>query len=1366
MTRVDALQPIVTSYVPGRVVLARLHAGGPQSRPDVDPFSAAVLMADISGFTKLSETLSIQGSAGIEQLTRVLNGYFGQLVEVVRQWGGDVISFAGDAMLAVWTESPERVDEDVLRAAQCALAIHARLAGFVAPFGAQLRLRLSVGAGTVRLNLLGGVGGDWIVFPMGQPVVDAATANTRAEPGQLVLAPSAATLVEGKIQGTSLDTVGFRVDAVRAPGVVPAIDPAAAIPSALEASLLPYLPVSVRGRLAAGQESWLSELRRVSVIFVNLAGMNHTLSLDQAEAVVQTLQSTVTRLEGLINKLSVDEKGVSVLAVFGLPPFAHEDDPLRAVQTAQALRKTLGEIAMPCSIGIATGRVFCGEVGSDVRREYTVIGAPVNLAARLMTAARGGILLDSATAQAVGDRVSVEDGPVLSLKGIAEPVPVFQPGTTPGLTRLDLHRVARDVIGRVAERQIIDHLLDDLGAAVEPRILTIEGEAGIGKSTLTEYLQAEAERRRIATFFGTAEAIEESTPFYAWRQVFQQALRLDSSEDPTAARERMAALLAPSGSETAELLPLVSAILPFPIPDNPRTAGLFGEGRALLTQRALLALLNAVIGGRPTVITLEDAHWFDSASWSLAGAAATGLTPVILAVSTRPLAEPLPATYRAWLADPDLTRIELRALERDDIRALLGALLGCREVAPEVLDFVYQRAEGHPYYTRELVAALKSSGMLVVVDGSCAFAPGALDLSGVSFPATLEGVVTSRVDRLSPPQQLALKVASVIGRVFAYRALLAAYPLPADKPELPGNLTALETLDLIEPDKPEPDLEYSFTHAITQQVVYDLVLPSQRRELHETIGTWIERTYSDNLAAYHPVLVYHFSRAGDDQKTVTYGELAGQASLRANANLEANRFFTLTVEAAARTGASDDRFREARWHYGLAEAKYALGDYHGSEEHAATSLRLRGWTVEATTLAQSVGLLREIVRQVGLRLRPPKEPRIAAFAEPDALVWTVARMAVSELHLGKMLPSILQTIRAANLWELSGQKEILSEATAFLGQAFVFMGLSGLGRGYLDRAEALIRDPAVASLAHVAEAVAISSFLLGDWDRAISVGEESARVFRRDARLTDEMDVLWPILYALEVTGQYARADAAWRQFQDEVHVALLSRDVIVATWEANVALRQGDADQALALLKRAEPWLSLAQSRRDRLVFQCTLARAYEATGDLESARQAIVDTVLDLANGQIPFTYHLMFIPMAEALLGLLEREPPGRIRSDDAVLRAGLRLVPMIRSQARIAAAYRPIVPLVNGRLLLAQGKTKAATVELQRAITLAQRLGMPYVEAEAAYFRSRIPSSLSQRYRDQAVEILARLGLVDVIARYERVSPPPTGGPAKV
>jgi class 3 adenylate cyclase len=398
----------LTSYVPALITRSLATDPAPVSAPVSSQFQAAVLFADISGFTALTERLAQKGPVGAEELTQLLNAYFGQLIDLVQVHGGDIVKFAGDALVALWPAGI--TDEDLAtvtyRAAQCGLLVQAVLHDHPAGEGIRLTQRVGIGAGEVLVRHVGGVFGRWEFMVSGPPLAQIGRAGRLAQPGQVILSSEAWELVGDRCRGTPLpgEAGAALLEDVGEPLPFYA-RPAPALAAEAEMALRAYIPGAILARLAAGQSGWLAELRRVTVIFLNLPDLSHAIPLEQAQAVMRALQSTLYHYEGSINKLSVDEKGIMLVAALGLPPLAHEDDAARAVQAALAMQAELRRMNLRSALGITTGQAFCGSVGNSVRREYTMLGDVVNLAARLMQAAPDNILVDTATYHAAQSQV-------------------------------------------------------------------------------------------------------------------------------------------------------------------------------------------------------------------------------------------------------------------------------------------------------------------------------------------------------------------------------------------------------------------------------------------------------------------------------------------------------------------------------------------------------------------------------------------------------------------------------------------------------------------------------------------------------------------------------------------------------------------------------------------------------------------------------------------------------------------------------------------------------------------------------------------------------------------------------------------------
>ena len=681
----------LTSYVPALVVRRIAADHRPITGPTAERFGAAVLFADIRGFTAIADRLARQGQVGAEHLADLLNDCFGQLIKVVHEHGGEVTKFAGDALLALWPvsqdvarlgpEAREALSQMVIRAAQCGLAIQETLDIIEASDGTQLRLQVGIGAGDVYSVHLGGVLNRWEFLLSGTPLAQMSQAKEVARPGQVVLSPEAWSLIESECGGTVLS--GGFVELNSTPNVLP-VEPLEVPVLEMEAksSLQSYIPAAVLARLEAGHQEWLSEMRKVVVLFIKLPQYGTSIkhpyerTIPEAQAVMEALQGALYRYAGSINKLNVDDKGITLVAALGLPPLSHRNDASRAVHAALEMQAALAKLKRKSTIGITMGWVFCGPVGSDQRREYTMVGNAVNMAARLMQAAEesfstgqelADMLCDEAVFRAI--RRLVEEGeplaegltfrslPSIRVKGLPEPVVAYRPSfrqSSRHRWRVEKRRSVA-LVGKDEQRRIVDARLRSLTRASKEAkggLIVVEGEAGSGKSLLLDELQDMALENRLRVFKGSGDGLAQDTPYHAWKAIFQQIFQVDPFlSDRHARRSHILRQLPPIRGERGfpafaiRMAPLLNAVLPLDLPENRTTKRMAHSVRHKTTQQFLLRLLQRQVAGsarrkaRPTVLLLDSGQWMDPYSWDLAIGISREVSSLLTIIATRPLCE-------------------------------------------------------------------------------------------------------------------------------------------------------------------------------------------------------------------------------------------------------------------------------------------------------------------------------------------------------------------------------------------------------------------------------------------------------------------------------------------------------------------------------------------------------------------------------------------------------------------------------------------------------------------------------------------------------------------------------------------------------
>jgi class 3 adenylate cyclase/tetratricopeptide (TPR) repeat protein len=1212
----------LAAYVPQLIVRRFIDQPEPLTKPATEHFFAAVLFADISGFTALTERLSKSGLAGAEQVSALLNDYFGQMIDLVSAHGGDVVKFAGDALLALWPAAESDQDRSlaVQRAADCALRMQQRLHNYTAAKNVQLSMRMGLSAGDITLAHIGGVNKRWEFIVAGSPLLQLRSIKQVAVPGDVVLSPQAWTLVQDRSIGQPLDSQDVRVEQIDPPAAF-VLQPDRSISPQAEAALRAYIPFAALSRLDAGQTGWLAELRRVSVIFLNLPELNYTASLSQAQQMMSAMQTTLYHFEGSINKLSVDDQGVTLLAALGLPPLSHEDDAARAVQAALGMQSVANSLGLRSSIGITTGQIFCGLVGNDRRREYTIVGDIVNLSTRLMQSAPGDIRCDAATMIAAQARLKFEALTPIMVKGKTEPVAIYRPLgelTTSDRTATAISHPSTQIetVGRATERSVLYQRLDSLVVDGLGGVVIIEGEPGIGKSRLVSDALQRAQALQVPDWIVNGDAIESATPYYAWRSVFSQLFGLEAAGDVHTRRQLVLSRLQ-TDPDLLGITPLLNAVLPLDFPDNEYTEQLTGQSRADSTRHLLLSLLINLTdrsARSPRLLVLEDAHWLDSASWACAELLSREVPSLLTVISLRPINEASIPEYRAMRQMPNTQVLQLGPLTSDDSMDLVCRRLGVNELPAIVRALILEKAEGHPFYSEELAYALRDAGLIVIADGQCTIAPTAGDLRALNLPDTVQGVIISRIDRLTPAQQLTLKVASVIGRVFAYRVLHDVHPIEDDRPHIVQYLSKLEQLDITPLETPEPELAYIFKHAITQDVAYNLMLFAQRRQLHQAVAEWYERVPLDDRSSYIQLLAHHWLMADQPEKAIGYLSQAAKQAARVGANAEAKALYLQALDSLRPLAHTPDRQRQF---IDLAIGLGRVGAYLPSEnilENLKLALAAAESLQEETALARVLGSLGAYHYVLG---------RLSEAQDHFAKSMTLAeKLGLEELLLlpynviGRTLAVAGDFPKAAPLLakgialaEKFHDDELLAGSLGFYASTFWFQGQRAAGLSIAER------GLAVAERSQLPSRIAGNLMSFGFVETFGGFFAEAEQYLDRCLSIAEPQHFIQPMYIAYGCKGYLAMLhgdlDRARRYLDDGLKLATTNKLMAFLPMQqahrAELALAEGALTEAL---KYAEAACTLGEKTRQRMSLgeaQRVLGKVYTHTQTWDKAEQAL---------------------------------------------------------------------------------------------------------------------------------------------------------------
>ncbi|MFN8382963.1 MAG: adenylate/guanylate cyclase domain-containing protein [Anaerolineales bacterium] len=1328
-------------YLPAMVLSQIAETPTFPKEPTTEYFKAAALFADISGFTSLTEKLAAHGPQGVEMLSRVLNEYFGRLTDQITQHGGDIVNFAGDSLLAVWKVDNSNERESLTQIiAQCALRLQKEASDYDSGIDAKLTMRIGIGMGDARAYYLGGFKERWEFVLTGSAIEEAHAAEKNAEPGDIIISQSIWELIKNDrgVQGSNVKGHVRLVNIPLTKFSTPANPPVLAEDS--EASLKSFISPAIQSWLAAEQIEWLAELRRVTTLFINLKNFNSETSLEHGAKIIRAIQEATDHFEGHLNEIGMDEKGASPLVTFGVHPLAHEDDPLRGVMTAQEISKRLTELGQPHSIGITTGRVFCGVIGGANRLEYAILGDAVNTAARFMQAAASSaysipILCDATTQQSASSKLRFSSLEPIQLKGKSEAVLAFHPVRDVDVSRQTHHNTS--FVGRATEKQILQEELLQAIKDGNARVVILEGEAGIGKSRLVEYLQEKAEEFGATYFACTGDAVEKNTSYFGWRNVFRQLLGVETAKDINERKNILLTRLSESWRERAALL---NPILGMDFEEPYFVEEMSGEVRAENLRALFIELLQEEAKNKTLVITFEDAHWQDSASWALTLEVSRLVKPLLLVITTRSLDDPLPPQYQSLLTQKFAQRMALSPLLPDEAIQLVKQRLNVNDLPEDMANLIRSKAEGNPFFSEELAYSLRDSGLIEIAGNTCHIVKG-VDLKSFSFPDTVQGIVTSRIDRLMPQEQLCIKVASVIGRIFTYQVLNDIHPIQNDRQYLKRYLEKLEKLDLIPLESVSPELTYIFKHAITQDVAYNLMLFGQRQELHRTIASWYEKNFANDLTPFYPALAHHWRYSGNHEKAIYYLEAAAQQSLDNFANREAVDFLNLIFQMDTQKPTADS-FRKAIWHRKLGQAYKGLGNMETSASHLKDALRSMGYSIPKSQLGWGLDLVGQLLRRA---LLPTHKISGNARQKSQLQEAIMTYESLSEIYyyaidLPPFLACLLHLINSVD--RVGGSAEM---ARSYSVTAFVagLIPLHGIAKRYEKYSLEIINSLGqFEDLAFALSALSLYNMGVGNFQQALrnmTRAVESVNFLNNRPRMAEVFTTMAQVYQRL---GQYKESHNYFeRAYQAGLRAENPQHQVWGLNGKAGILLYQGGMDhahQAVDLINASIPLLVGSTDHTEDIRAYGMIGIARLRLGQPELALEA-ADKGLHFIATTAPTAHDALegFAGVTETYLHLLEADPTNKELKKKT--RKALQGLLKCGNLFRIAM---PRYLCYQGWYEWLTGKKHKAAISWEKGLKLANQLEMKY-EAARLHFESGRHAS-SQPYLQKAAEGFENLG----------------------
>ena len=696
---------------------------------------------------------------------------------------------------------------------------------------------------------------------------------------------------------------------------------------------LAYTPSHLTEKILAARRTLEGERKQVSVFFADIKdstrlieGLDPEAAQRLLDPAIHIMMHAVHRYEGTVNQVLGD----GIMALFGAP-IAHEDHALRACYAALALQSAIRPYAeevrrthgmlLQLRVGLNSGEVVVRAIGNDLHMDYSAVGQHTHLAARMeQLAAPGSILLTAATLRLVEGLVRVNALGPMPVKGLTDPVEVFelvgasalrwrfQAAAARGLTRF---------VGRQTELEVLRQTLTQAGAG-HGQVVAIVGEAGVGKSRLVYEFTHSHHTLGWLLLESASVSYGKATAYFPVVDLLKRYCHIDDSDEPRTVRAKVTGQVLTLDAALQEAIPALLSLLEVLPEDSPFLA-LDPPQRRRHTLDALKRLLLRESQAQPVLLVFEDLHWIDSETQALLDTLVESLPTVrlLLLVNYRP------EYQHGWGSKTYYAQLRLDPLPPASAEDFLQALLGDDPGLAPLKQLLIARTEGNPFFLEESVRTLVEAGVLVGTPGAYHLAQA---LPTIQVPATVQAVLAARIDRLPPEDKRLLQTAAVIGTEVPCALLQAIAELP--EVDLHRGLAHLQAAEFLYEASLFPELVYTFKHALTHEVAYSGLLLERRRTLHARIVETLEALTGDRVAEQVERLAHHALRGEVWDKALAYCRQAGEKAMTRSAHREAVGYFEQALSALPHLPETRDTREQAiDLRLALRSALRPLGDY-------------------------------------------------------------------------------------------------------------------------------------------------------------------------------------------------------------------------------------------------------------------------------------------------------------------------------------------------------------------------------------------------------------------------------------------------------
>ena len=874
----------IRSFIPRRIAIKSAKN---------DYFDGIVLCADISGFTTMSEKLTSSGKEGSEEISKIINSFFKPLVKIIDKNGGDIFFFGGDAITAVFD----------FNNSAAALKTAEESVNFVKELGA---VKTSQGVFSIKIHIALTKGKIFLkqtenLFMLsGNTCFRVIKLLDHAKKQEIIID----TALKNSIENLKCKLVkkgiyryrGMESTVIKAKRhILPKIDQRN-LKSEIR-RINQFLPRWMERRMEIKQtfDQKDGEHRKAAIVFMHFRKMQFDEDIKNTSVLSGKLADAlnlVSEKYGVwVNKIDFYKDGIRALVIFGFPTKL-ENDERHAIMFTNDMLKDNDLKGIDMRIGINSGLIFGTPIGSIIRREYTVMGDTVNIAARIAAKAKSreitvGENTFRKTEHLFNYKKAIEKKFKGKSKRISNYIVIGEKGSKSGHSQIgEWISESKKLIGHKMEikefRKSMNLVKNSKG-----RIIAFTGEAGLGKSRILSEFIKMASKSKFEILEGSCPSYGKTLSYYPWIEILNRIFRILPNDTLTKKKQKIIKRMNKMSKDIKLWLPLIGEVMGIEFPMNAVVKNLDSKIKKQKFFDIVFEILISLSMKKPLCIVIEDVHWMDSTSLELLNYITRNIMSrkILFLLAYRPIKEKVEFRDKEYCSQYAMTE-----LTENETMELVENLLNIKQLPSSFKSLLLKRSQGNPFYVEEIVKSLIEQEFIRMEKKKWVFKG---NIKNIKLPDSVEGVILSRMDRLDLIERDVIQIASVLGREFDEDILTGIY---GDTKRLKKSLHILRSLDLVKRDNKNRS-KYFFKHILTSETAYNTLSFERKREIHHDVAIFIEKTNKGSIDEFLGILSYHYYLSKNYDKALIYSVKAGDKAKNVYANEEAIEFYTRAIDS-------------------------------------------------------------------------------------------------------------------------------------------------------------------------------------------------------------------------------------------------------------------------------------------------------------------------------------------------------------------------------------------------------------------------------------------------------------------------------------